>query len=434
MRIIKLFTMSFVLLMYVSVVNAAGRVYTDKINLDKMADTAIENYAFPGAAIAAGSSDSDYVVKAFGYNTYAKQVKNTPDSIFDLASMSKVCGTTPSIMKLYDEGKIKLSDKVVKYIPEFTGNNKLQVELKAKVTIENLLTHTSGLPPDNDIYKMRKASLKEKWAHIYKTPLAYYPSVKYAYSDVNMLLAQKIVERVSGMTLDKFVEKYIYKPLGMNHTFYNPPMEYFDKIVPTEFSIYTNKPYKGTVDDENARGLGGVAGHAGLFSTVKDIATYAKMLLNKGEYKGIRIFKPSTVEKFSKRSDIIPGSSRALGWDTVYNPYYVIPTQDRDEKDFILNKKGLYEDLNQCSAGLYIDPDAFGHTGYTGTSIWISPKDNVYVILLTNRVFPFRDYTPYDVFAYWRQSINSAVWENLGFTKKNQLYQQQNPHYYHKAN
>ena len=423
-----------IILMNIFTVNAVERVCSNKINLDKMTDIAVKEYAFPGAVLAAGSSNTDYVVQAFGFNTYAKQIKNTPDSIFDLASMSKVCATTPSIMKLYDEGKIKLSDKVVKYIPEFTSNNKLQKRLKSKVTIENLLSHTSGLPPDNDVYKMINASLKEKWAHLYKTPLAYFPSQKYAYSDVNMLMLQKIVEKISGMPLDQFVRNNIYKPLGMNYTFYNPPKKFDNRIVPTEFSIYTNKPYKGTVDDENARGLGGIAGHAGLYSTVKDISIYAKMLLNKGEYKGTRIFKPSTVNKFTKRANVIPGSSRALGWDTVYNPHYVIPNQDRNDKDFILDKSDLYEILNQCSAGLYIDPDAFGHTGYTGTSIWISPKYDVYVILLSNRVFPFRDYTPYNVFAYWRQAINSAVWKNLGFTKKNQLNQQVIPHYYHKAN
>ena len=407
--------------------------YTEKVDIGKLFDGAIADKAFPGGVVATGSSSSDFFAKGYGFHTYTQDIKDTTDTIFDMASCSKVCATTPAIMKLYDEGKIKLSDKIEKYLPELKGDkNKLQAKLKSEITILNLLTHTSGFPPDNDFYKMRNATVKERWDALFKTPLAYYPGKKYLYSDISMLLLQKVVENVSGLSLDKYLEKNIYKPLGMNHTFYNPPKEYLKNIAPTEFDIHSNKPFLGTVHDENARSLAGLAGHAGLFSTVKDLSIYAKMLLNYGEYNGVKIFKKSTVERFIKPAGIIPDSCRALGWGNAYDDHYVIPKADREENNFILDKSNLYSE-NYCSGGVYIDPNAIGHTGYTGTSIWISFKHDVFVIVLTNRVFPFRNYTPYDVFSYWRQKINSSLWENLGFTKKNEVVEFKRPTYYHKA-
>jgi beta-N-acetylhexosaminidase len=414
-------------------VSCYGLTYTDKVDIGKLFDGAIKDKAFPGGVVAAGSSKENFIVKGYGYQTYKQDIKDTTSTIFDLASCTKVCATTPAIMKLYDEGKIKLSDKIEKYLPELKGDdNKLQAKLKSEITILNLLTHTSGFPPDNDIYKMREASLKERWDALLKTPLAYYPGKKYMYSDISMLLLQKIVENVSGMDLNSFLQKNIYKPLGMNHTGYNPPKKDLKDIAPTEFDIHSNEPLHGVVHDENARSLAGLAGHAGLFSTAKDLSIYAKMLLNYGEYNGVKIYKPETVKLFIKRANVIPGSSRALGWGTAYNPNYVIPKADREKNNFILDKSTLYEE-NYSYGGAYIDPDAIGHMGYTGTTFWISFKYNVYVILLTNRVFPFRNYTPYNVFQYWAQKINTSVWENLAFTEKNEIVEYPKPNYYHKA-
>jgi beta-N-acetylhexosaminidase len=423
-----------ILAVFAFCVSCYGLTYTDKVDIGKLFDGAVKDKAFPGGVVAAGSSKETFIVQGYGYHTYKQNVKDTADTIFDMASCSKVCATTPAIMKLYDEGKIKITDKIIKYLPEIINDEKnpLQKKLKSEITIKNLLTHTSGFPPDNDVYKMRKASVKERWSSLLKTPLAYYPGKKYMYSDVNMLMLQQIVQKVSGMDLNSFLQKNIYKPLGMNHTGYNPPKEYLNDIAPTEFDIYTNKPFHGVVHDENARSLAGLAGHAGLFSTAKDLSIYAKMLLNYGEYNGVRIFKPETVKLFIKRANVIPGNSRALGWDTVYNTENVIPKADREENNFILDKTNLYE-KNYSYGGLYIDPDAICHTGYTGTTFYISFKDNVFVILLTNRVFPFRNYTPYNVYQYWAQKINSSVWENLGFTKKNEIVEYPKPNFYHKA-
>ena len=414
--------------------NSYASKYTEKVNIEKLFDGAIKDKAFPGGVVASGSSSEEYFVKGFGYHTYKQEIKDTADTIFDLASCTKVCATTPAIMKLYDEGKIKLTDKLVKYVPEIINDEKnpLQKKLKSEITLLELLSHTSGFPPDNDFYKLRDVSVQGRWDSLYKTPLAYYPGKKYLYSDISMLMLQQVVQRVSNMDLNSYLQKNIYKPLGMNHTFYNPSKEYIKDIAPTEFDIHSNKTLQGVVHDENARSLDGLAGHAGLFSTAKDLSIYAKMLLNYGKYKDIEIFKKSTVERFIKPAGIIPDSSRALGWGNAYDNQYVIPKADREEGNFILDKSSLYSE-NYCSGGVYIDPNAIGHTGYTGTSIWISFKYDIFVIVLTNRVFPFRNYTPYDVFSYWRQKINSSIWENLGFTKKNEAVEFKRPNFYHKA-
>ncbi|MCP4176740.1 MAG: serine hydrolase [bacterium] len=409
-------------------------IYKEVENLEKIFVDAKKDYAFPGGIVAVGNSEKNFIVQAFGYHTYSEVREEHVDDIFDLASLTKVCSTTPAIMKLYDEGKIKLNDKIADYLPKFFGPNDFNTVLKKEITIEHLLYHSSGFPPDNDIYKMRNSSVSERWDSIFNTPLAYYPGVKCMYSDLNMLFLEKIVEKVSEMTLDKYVENNIYRPLGMKCTFYNPSEKYIDYIVPTEFSIYSDKPCRGIVDDENARSLGGIAGHAGLFSTISDLILYARMLLNKGMYKEGRIFSPETVNRFVQRDKSIPGSCRALGWLTAYDPKYVTPKQYRSEDSFILDKSELYEDLNQPSAGIYIDPDAIGHTGFTGSSFWLSLKYDIFVLFLTNRVFPSRNYTPLEVFNYWRQRVNSAVWQNLGFTKKNELFELSKPSYYHKEN
>ena len=151
-------------------------------------------------------------------------------------------------------------------------------------------------------------------------------------------------------------------------------------------------------------------------------------------HNGLRMYSPETVNRFIQRDESLPGSCRALGWLTAYDPKFVIPKQHRAEESFILDKSELYEKLNQPSAGIYIDPDAIGHTGFTGSSFWISFKYDIYVLFLTNRIFPSRNYTPLEIFNYWRQRVNSAVWRNLGFTEKNELLELSKPSYYHKEN
>lgn len=406
---------------------------TDFSEVDNSMDKAIEDLAFPGGVFAVGNNSETIAIRPFGHHTYSKRREVLATDIFDLASLSKVCATVPAVMRLYEDGKLKLEDKVIDILPQIRGNNDFQNELKSKLIIRHLLNHSSGYPPDNDIYKLRTASIEGKWVALFKTPLAYFPGAKVIYSDVNMLLLQKIIETVSKKTLDSFLQKELFSKLEMNSTFFNPSAQYKERILPTEYSIWDDTPFKGIVHDENARALGGATGHAGLFSNAEDLIKYAQLYLHYGRHNDRIIFENSTIRTFTTRDASIPGSNRTLGWNTVYDPFYVIPNKYREQENLIWRTKELYENLNQPSAGIYIDADAIGHTGFTGTSIWISFKYNLFVILLTNRVFFSRNYTHVEVFNYWRQKINTQIWKALGFSEQNELKELENPHFYHKA-
>ena len=210
------------------------------------------------------------------------------------------------------------------------------------------------------------------------------------YSDVGIIILGKIVETISKVKLDVFVQSNIFDPLGMNNTFYNPPKEKLHRIVPTEIDPKGNL-IKGYVHDENAYSISGVAGHAGLFSKTKDLAIFSQMMLNKGLYGWKRIFRSETVELFTQRSNIIDGSSRCLGWDS--------PS-------------------DKASGGVYLSNASYGHTGFTGTSLWIDPENDMIVIPLTNAVHPDRESKTPNYFD-WRQKIHSAVYESIGLTEKN---------------
>lgn len=343
--------------------------------------------------------------------------------MFDIASLTKVVATTSAIMKLYEQGEIKLNDKVANYLPEILGPTPQQTKIKSQITILQLLTHTSGFPPDNEISLLKGATLWQRWKIIIKTPVVAYPGTIYRYSDINFILLGKLIEKISGEQLNIFVNKYVFKPLGMKHTFFTPQNGYLPMIVPTSYDSQKNALLKGIVDDPTARALEGITGNAGLFSTINDLGVFARMLLNSGEYEGTRIFESSTVDLFTRRANLLPRNSRALGWDTVYNPKYILPPKDRASSCF--SKYAYYKAPKQFTAGFYIDPNGYGHSGYTGTSMWISKKYGIYVILLTNRVTPFAED---GAEKYWRQRINSAVWRNLGFIKKNLTYAEPKPY------
>lgn len=418
MNIVKSILVSITLFCFIS------NSYAEKINLShlsKLFHEAIKHHAFPGGCIQAGTAKKILIARCFGYFTYSKTTPDQNDSLFDIASLTKVIATTSAIMKIYDAGKIKLNDKVIHYLPNFRGPTLSQTKLKARITILQLLTHTSGLPADNDLITSKNLTMRQRWQEILKTPVLNYPGTTYRYSDINFILLGKIIQKISGQPLNQFVYQTIFKPLGMNHTLYNPLTKKMS-IVPTSYNEKQNALFKGIVDDPMARALGGVSGNAGLFSTIHDLGIFAQMMLNQGEYKGVRNFKASTVNFFIRRANIIPLNSRALGWDTVYNPKSILPLRDRSSGYFGDIK--FYEAPKQFTAGFYINPNAYGHTGYTGTSIWISKKYGIYVILLTNRVTPF----PRDVpEKYFRQRINSVVWKSLGFTKRNLTYIEPKP-------
>ena len=362
------------------------------VNVDEtkqMLLEAVADSAFPGGVILAAKNGDIFLHKAFGYHTYSKKKPVMRGNIYDLASITKVVATTSALMKLVDEKKLSLDDKVITYLPEFIGKQKMFFDQKSKVTIRHLITHTSGLPPFKKYFLM-DGNIQTKIDSIMNTEPEIPLNQKMIYSDIGLIVLGKIIESVSQSSLDEYVDSVVFKPLGMKTTFYNPPIEKIKRIIPTEYSSLYGETIIGYVHDENAKSIGGIAGHAGLFSTASDLSIFSQMMLNGGIYGWKRIFKSQSVTNFTKRANIIEGSSRALGWDT--------PS-------------------GQSSGGVYLSGSSFGHTGFTGTSLWIDPENQIFVILLTNAVHPNRNYKNPNYFD-WRQKIHSSVYEELGFSEK----------------
>jgi CubicO group peptidase (beta-lactamase class C family) len=276
------------------------------------------------------------------------------NSLYDMASLTKVVATTTASMILEESGKLDIDRTVASYLPEFNAPD------KAGITVRQLLTHRGGMEAFSDLWRTNRG--REQYLRALNArPLAYTPGTKAIYSDWDMVLMQFIIERISGRTLDAFVDEREFKPLGMLDSHFLPPPDLMPRIAPTENEAFRGGLIRGVVHDENAWALGGVSGNAGLFSSARDLAVFCQMMLNGGEIDGVRILKPATIARWTARQD--KESSRALGWDT--------PSP-------------------QSSAGHYFSPRSFGHTGFTGTSIWIDPEKQLYVVLLTNRVDPTR--------------------------------------------
>ncbi len=326
--------------------------------VDKLMQNAVNDKVFPGGVLLVGQRSKVIYHKAFGRHNYdANSQKITTESIFDLASLTKVVATTPAAMILVDQRLISLDEKVGYYLPEFTNNG------KENITIRNLLLHNSGLPSWKPFYKMGLDSAGVVNA-IMTSELESKSGETYRYSDLGMITMQKVVERVTGVPYPVFLKNNLYDKLEMNHTCYNPPADFQYFTVPTEEDNYwRHKHIKGSVHDESAASLNGVAGHAGLFSRADDIAKYAYTILNDGKYKKQTIFYPNTVRTWTSKQSA--QSSRGLGWDTKSEGY---------------SSAGSKFSLNSC-----------GHTGFTGTSIWIDKDRDLFVILLTNRVNPTRE-------------------------------------------
>ena len=357
--------------------------------LSELMETAIADSAWPGGVLLAYQNDQTLVHEAFGFHTYAEEKTVRTTDIFDLASITKVIATTSAAMRLYDQGLLDLNAKVVSILPEFRGKSWWGDRHKTKVRIKHLLTHTTGLPPFKQYYKI-EGSMEARMDSIYNTGLEQKPGRETVYSDIGIILMGKIIERLAGKPLNDFVFEEIFQPLGMASTGYLPAKSNLYRVVPTEIDPNGNLIH-GYVHDENAHSLGGVAGHAGLFSTVADLVVFARMMLNGGVMNGQRIFQEETVDLFTKPADIVSGSSRCYGWDSPGG---------------------------RASGGVFISDDAFGHTGYTGTSLWIDRENSIVVILLTNAVHPNRSWKSpkyYD----WRQRIHSAVYEAAGFESPN---------------
>lgn len=316
--------------------------------VDSVIYSAIRNHVFPGAALLIGNADGVIYKKAFGHYTYdINSPLITNESLFDLASCTKVFATTSCVMKLVDEGRIKLDEPVKNYLPEFGANG------KENVTVRNLLLHNSGM---RAYYSPKKGeSPADIWKAISGLPLAYKTDSAMVYSCLNFVTLMKVTETVTGMPMYKYFQKSIAGPLGLSRTMFNPPAEMKSACVPTADSL------QGVVHDPLARGLLGLSGNAGLFSTTGDLAAICQLYFNGGKAGSKRIFSESAVETFPKRFSSL--SSRALGWDTK-------------------------SDSGFSSAGRLFSKNSFGHTGYTGTCAWFDPERRIFVILLTNRVFP----------------------------------------------
>ena len=340
--------------------------------MDAIINASIEKKELPGAVVLVARHGKIVWRKAYGALAVEPQREAmTLDTIFDLASLTKVVATTTSIMMLIEEGKIRLADPVVQFIPEMKG------EGRDAITIEQLMTHTSGFAPDFDL-RDRWRGYEEAMKRLYREPLRSQPGTRFVYSDINYIALGEVVHRVSGMMLDEFARRNIFVPLGMRDTGFNPSSNLRARIAPTErrraqmnylgdsganAGAEGEQWLRGQVHDPTSFRMGGVAGHAGLFSTANDLAIFCQMLLNGGVYNGARILSPMTIATMTRPRVVAEnGAARGLGWDLA--------------SSFSSNRGDLFP------------LGSFGHTGFTGTSIWIDPASDSFIVFLSNRVHP----------------------------------------------
>ncbi|MDQ6886264.1 MAG: beta-lactamase family protein [Gemmatimonadota bacterium] len=326
-------------------------------SMRRVLDHAITDSAFPGAWAIAGSHDRVYAALGVGHLDW-KQPSPAPDegTIWDLASLTKIVGMTTAMMQLWAQHRIDLDAPVQRYLPSWTGPG------KERVTVRHLLTHSSGLPAWRPLYK-ESTTAAEALALVYATPLDTVPGARMVYSDLGAILLGQIVERLTGQGLDSYLAEHVFRPLEMASTMYRPGASLQTRIAPTEFDPWRQRQLHGEVHDENAFALGGISAHAGLFSSGRDMARYARMILNGGTLDGVRILTPEAIAAFTRVQDSAL-SNRALGWEAPNG---------------------------QNSAGHRLSPHAFGHTGFTGTSLWIDPDHDLFLVLLSNRVNPTRE-------------------------------------------
>lgn len=314
----------------------------------------IDQKHIPGAVLQINHKGKTVVEEALGWRIDFEDEREPMqlDTVFDLASLTKVIATTPVILKLIDKGELTLSDTVAHFIPEFAENN------KSEITIQNLLTHTSGLISHRRFYK-ENLTKDEIHKEIYKESLDYPTNSKVVYSDLGLILLSIITEIIAETPFEEFVNREIFSPLEMNETSYLPSFPN-ERYAATEFSEKLNTYKIGTVHDENTDALGGISGHAGLFSTVSDLNKFALMIENDGILNGKRILSSNATQLSKQNFTASLNEARGLGWQ--------------------IKGKG------PVSCGDYFSRHSYGHTGFTGTSIWFDPEIDLNVILLTNRV------------------------------------------------
>lgn len=352
-----------------SVPEAVGLFSSRLRYIDEAVDASIKAKEIPGAVVLVARHGRIGYLKAFGFRAVQPNPEPmTIDTLFDMASMTKVMATTPSIMVLVENGSIRLGDKVKRYLPKFTGGG------KDNITVHQLLTHFSGLRPDFDLSKHWEGyddAMEELWKETTQSE----PGKEFAYSDLNFITLGEIARVASGKTLDIFARESVFEPLGMSETAFSPPADWRPRVAPTESRRHTLEYLKGewtpAISDEILRGevhdptawrMGGVAGHAGLFSSARDVAIYAQTLLNRGLFQGKRILSPAGI--YAMTGPESPHGSlqvRGFGWDI---------------------------DTNYSSPRGDLFKDGYGHTGFTGTSLWVLPQADGFVVILSNRVHP----------------------------------------------
>jgi CubicO group peptidase (beta-lactamase class C family) len=356
--------------------------------LQELLERALKTGVFPGAAALVAQQGKIVFFDHVGYRSLTpERVRMARDTIFDLASLTKVMATTPAIMKLVDEEKLNLDQPLAEVLPKAALGD------KRDLTLRLLLSHSAGLVDWRPFYeklsdhplKDRKKLLRE-W--IIKEPFAYEPGKGNIYSDLGFMLLEWVIEEKTGETLPEFVQKHFYGPLGLKRTFFRGGKGVFvldvakEEFAATEDCPWRKRVLQGEVHDDNAWTIGGYSGHAGLFSAAEDVYVIANMLREHYLEKRADYFKPETVREFFRRQEIVKGSDWALGWDT--------------------------RALEGSSAGKYLSRDSVGHTGFTGTSIWMDLEKDVITILLSNRVHPKRDN---DKIKLFRPVFHDAVME-----------------------
>ncbi|HEY6947003.1 MAG TPA: glycoside hydrolase family 3 N-terminal domain-containing protein [Candidatus Acidoferrum sp.] len=351
----------------------------------EVVEKAVKDKAFPGATLAVGFRGK-VAIHAFGKLSYdAKSPAVKPATMYDIASLTKVVVTTTLVAKLAEGDfavPLDLDAKIERYLPEWASGP--QPEWRHRVTVRHLLTHTSGLPAFKEYWRTSK-SKQDTLTKIFAETLEYEPGTKEIYSDLGIILMAEIIERLTGRKLDDLANSFIFTPLGMKNSMYKPPKKLWPTIAPTEIdNQYRHRLIQGEVHDENAFAIGGVSGHAGVFSTAPDLAALCQMLLNGGVYAHQRILRRATVAQFTTPQQL-SGGTRTLGW--------AVPTPG-----------GL--------SGNYFSAHSFGHTGFTGTSIWIDPDRQLFVVFLTNRVHPTRENQKIQQV---RRDLHDAVMQALGF-------------------
>jgi CubicO group peptidase (beta-lactamase class C family) len=350
---------------------------TIRDSVKQVLDRALRDSAFPGAIAVVGTRSRIIAQYPVGRLDWAPSPPVDEHTMWDFASLTKVVGTTSAVMQLVGAGKISVDAPVQRYLPDWKGHN------KEKVLMRHVLTHTSGLPAFK-AYDQITHDPDSLAKLMFATPLDTLPGVRMIYSDIGAYMFGRVVEQVSGQSLDQYLHDHVFEPAGMHETMFRPPFALFPRIAPTEYdSTQRHRLVRGMVHDERAYYLGGVSAHAGLFSSAHDLTRFAQMYLNGGAIGGKQILPKAQIPIFTARQN----DDRALGWQ---------------------------KPNGTNSAGHLMSPEAFGHTGFTGTSIWMDPTNDVFIILLSNRVNPTRNNSK---IGRVRTQLADAVMSQIGSPK-----------------